>query len=132
MSADIEKMYRQIALNAEAKDYHRLIWRFAENQRKTHLLMKRVTYGIKSSEYHAVRAMQETTKLNQKSSACKVILNNLYVNELLTGAEDVKPAIRWQDELMSTLMLSKILLRKWTPISSGTPSRRTQRNETVT
>ncbi len=33
----------------------------------TQLLMKRVTYGIKSCAYHTVRAMQETTKLNPKS-----------------------------------------------------------------
>ena len=78
------------------KDYHRLIWSFAENQRMTHLRMNRVTYGIKSSACHAVRAMQETAKLNPKSPACKVVLNGFYVDDLLTGAEDMKSAIRFQ------------------------------------
>ena len=69
LSADIEKMYRQTALSKESKDYHRLLWRFSPEEKISHLRLKRVIYGVRSSAYHATRAQQETATFKPGSVA---------------------------------------------------------------
>ena len=54
LSADMAKMYRQVQLDAEDKDYHRLSPNSTDI--KT-LRMTRVTYGIASSAFHSVRPL---------------------------------------------------------------------------
>ena len=57
LSADIEKMYRQIPLSKEDKDFHRIVWRRDPNEELQPLRMTRVTYGIRSSSYHSIRSL---------------------------------------------------------------------------
>ena len=62
LSADIAKMYRQILLDKEDKDFHRLLWK--ESPLK-HYRMTRNTYGVTSAGFHAIRTLlqlAETTK----------------------------------------------------------------------
>ncbi|XP_075261162.1 uncharacterized protein LOC142352893 [Convolutriloba macropyga] len=57
LSADIAKMYRQVQLDAEDKDYHRLLWKEPNSTDIKTLRMTRVTYGIASSAFHSVRPL---------------------------------------------------------------------------
>ena len=58
LSADIAKMYRQVQLDAEDKDYHRLLWKEPNSIDIKTLRMTRVTYGTASSAIHSVRPLQ--------------------------------------------------------------------------
>ena len=57
-SADVAKMYRQVQLDAEDKDYHRLLWKEPNSTDIKTLRIPRVTYGIASSAFHSVRPLQ--------------------------------------------------------------------------
>ena len=48
LSADIAKMYRQVELDKEDKDYHRLLWKDPNSEAIETFHMTRVTYGIAS------------------------------------------------------------------------------------
>ena len=55
-SADIAKMYRQVMLADEDKDFHRILWRKNSAEPMKLLRMIRVTYGLVPSSYHSIRA----------------------------------------------------------------------------
>ena len=69
MSADVDKMHRQVELNERHRDYHRLLWRFRT----------RITYGVASSSYHSIRSPSECAK----AQTSKAILRDFYVDDIL-------------------------------------------------
>ena len=58
LSADIAKMYRQVQLDTEDKDYHRLLWKEPNSTDIKTFRMTRVTYGIASSAFLSIRPLQ--------------------------------------------------------------------------
>ena len=63
LSGDIAKMYRQIALDPAAEDFHRLLWRDSNEDFIKQFRMTRVTYGIASSAFHSTRSVVEVANL---------------------------------------------------------------------
>lgn len=57
--ADVKKMFRQIGIVPEQYDYQRIFWRENESQPVNEYVLTRVTYGMTSSAYNAVKAMQQ-------------------------------------------------------------------------
>ena len=113
LSADVEKMYRQIKLDTPAKDFHRILWKFESQTDVSHLRMKRVTYGISSSSFHSIRALQEAGHQSTDPDVKGPILNDFYVDDLLTGAESVEEAKTLQEKLLKHLNEFGLPLRKW-------------------
>ena len=111
LSADIEKMYRQIALSKEAKDFHRIVWRPDPNEELEHLRMTRVTYGIRSSSYHSISSLRSVA--DGDSLVDEVILSDSYVDDFLTGAEPIDEAKKLRNELHEKLLGRGFPLRKW-------------------
>ena len=91
ITGDLAKMCRQVALNKEDKDYHRFLWRDVPEQPIVTYRMTRVTYGIASSSYHSVRSLIEAGK---HSSVEETICRDFYVDEWLTGADNIPNAKR--------------------------------------
>ena len=113
LSSDIEKMYRQTALSKESKEYRRLLWRLSPEEKISHLRLKLVIYGVRSSAYHATRALQEAATFKLGSEANSIILHDFYV-DLMTIADTIEEALHLQDELLDILRQAGIPLRKWT------------------
>ena len=112
LSADVEKMYRQVAL--DESDRNRLLWRDYVTDEIRELLMTRVTYGVVSSSYHSTRALQECGKTNGPNpNTVNVILNDFWVDDLLSGADTLEDACVLQDDLIETLDKNCLPLRKW-------------------
>ncbi len=112
-TADIAKMYRQIELSVPARDFHRILWRADPKALLEHWRMTRVTYGIATSAYHSIRALQETAKDTTDEVTKQTILNDFYVDDLLSGANSMEEAKHLQDELKKTLSKGQFSLRKW-------------------
>ena len=93
MTADIARMYRQIALAANAKPFHRILWRDEPTQKIEHLQMTRVTYGIASSAYHSIRSLRETAKSTNERVA-QALTNDFYVDDFLSGFNSLVGAER--------------------------------------
>lgn len=56
LTADIEKMYRQINIKPEHRNLQRIIWRSDPNQNLKEYLLNTVTYGMASSSFLATRS----------------------------------------------------------------------------
>ena len=66
LSADIEKMYRQVGLKTEDRDFHRILWRDSSDLPLKHLRLTRVIYGVACSAHlstHALIEIANRTKL---------------------------------------------------------------------
>ena len=114
LSADVAKMYRQVALDESDRDFHRILWRDYITDEIRELGMTRVTYGVASSSYHSTRALQESGEANGANpNTVNVILNDFWVDDLLSGADTLEEACVLQDELIETLNKNCLPLRKW-------------------
>ena len=115
MSADVAKMYRQVELCPKDKDLHRLLWRFQQGEPVDTYRMTRVTYGVASSSYHAIRCLLECANFDDTAELVKEALRrDFYVDDILTGASSEQEAEQLQDGLIQTLKNAQFDLRKWT------------------
>ena len=114
LSADVAKMYQQVALDESDRDFHRVLWRDYVTDEIRELRMTRVTYGVASSSYQSTRALQESGETNGPNpNTVNVILNDFWVDHLLSGADTLEEACVLQDELIETLNKNCLPLRKW-------------------
>ena len=114
LSADVAKMYRQVALDESDRDFYRILWRDYVTDEIRELRMTRVTYGVASSSYHSTRGLQESGKTHgPNSNTVDVILNDFWVDDLLSGADTLEEACVFQDNLIETLNMNCLPLRKW-------------------
>ena len=114
LSADVAKMYRQVALDESDRNFHRILWRDYVTDEIRELRMTPVTYGVASSSYHSTRALQESGKTNGPNpNTVNVILNDFWVDDLLSGADTLEEACVLQDDLIETLNKICLPLRKW-------------------
>ena len=88
ISADISKMYRAVHLNPDDRDLHRFLWRESPDLPIKDYRMTRVTFGVTSSLYLAIRTLQQTAHdfRDQYPLAAPLVLSSFYVDDLLTGA----------------------------------------------
>ena len=112
-SADIAKMYRQVALDKPDRDYHRLLWREETNEPLQHLLMTRVTYGVASSSHHSMKCLMVLAK-RASPKVRRIIERDMYVDGLLSRAGSIERALAIQTELIGLLQTAGFQLRKWT------------------
>ena len=110
ITGDIAKMYRQIALDKDDKDFHRLFWRDTPSDPIKVYRMTRVTYGIGSSGYHSIRSLQEAGK---DSSVEKVIKRDFYVDDMLSGAHTEDEATQLIHAVSKQLEKHGMILRKF-------------------
>ena len=65
--------------------------------------MTRVTYGIASSAFLSIRPLQVLAEESDDDSFRTATLNDMYVDDLLSGASDSELAIPLQDEFINTI-----------------------------
>ena len=118
LTADVEKMYRQIALNSPDKDFHRILWRERKSESLKTYRMTRVTYGVRSSANHSTRALQETAHVEYDSQTTAVVLRDFAVDDLLTGASSLEDALELQKRITTQLKKAGFILRKWSSSNS--------------
>ncbi|XP_076176650.1 uncharacterized protein LOC143151436 [Ptiloglossa arizonensis] len=115
LSADIAKMYRQVAIREEDRRYQRILWRFSEDEGIGAYALNTVTYGTASASYLATRVLQQVGRECARSfpSASKAILHDFYVDDLLTGCETVQQVAELRESLTRVLASAGFPLRKW-------------------
>ncbi|XP_055918318.1 uncharacterized protein LOC129950401 [Eupeodes corollae] len=116
MSGDIEKMYRQIWISPKHTNYQRILWRENPESPIKHYRLLTVTYGTSAASFLAKRALKQLALDSAETHprASSVILNDFYVDDLVTGADTIEDLIALQKELVEVLSLAGFNLRKWT------------------
>lgn len=119
--ADVGKMYRAIALAPEDKDYHRFVWRSTSNAPLKDYRMTRVTFGVSASSFTANMSLRQNAQdLEHKFPlAAKVVEENVYVDDCLTGADNIDEAIALHNQLIELFNRGNFLLRKWNSSESS-------------
>ena len=114
-TADIEQMYRQISLNPQDKNLQRILWRQSPDQHIQEYCLQTVTYGTASAPFLATRCLKKLAEDNMVAypKAASVLLNDFYVDDLLSGASTIQEAIEIQQELTTLLASAGFPLRKW-------------------
>ncbi len=88
LTADVSKAFLQISLKDEDKDAHRFFWK--SDGRTRVMRFKRVTFGIKSSPFLLNATIQYHLKNRASTRVVPELLENLYVDDLLSGANSTK------------------------------------------
>ncbi len=114
VSGDISKMFREILLNPEERDWHRFLFR-DEDGRLQDARMKRLTFGVKSSPFLATQVLRHhaSSHLTSHPTAARIVLSDFYVDDVLTGAPSTRQALSVFTDLRSLLSSAGMDLRKW-------------------
>ncbi|XP_066595949.1 uncharacterized protein [Prorops nasuta] len=113
ITADIEKMYRQILVHPDDRRYQRIVW-FHQNEIRTFEL-KTVTFGVSSSSFLAIRTLKQLAEDegDKYPIGARVLKENLYVDDLLAGANTLQEIIKIREELIALLRKGGFKIRKW-------------------
>ena len=115
LSADIEKMYQQIMVHEEDRKYQAIIWRFNPQQKMSVFLLNTVTYGLGPSSFLAIRSLIQlaTNYKVEHSLASAIVHNEMYSDNVLTGAHSRDEAIAKVEDLLALFKKARMNLRKW-------------------
>lgn len=127
-TADVTKMYRQIQMHKEHQDLQRIVWRETEDDPIDVYRLTTVTYGTASAPFLAVRSLCESASLASVEfpEASRMITRDMYVDDLITGADTEDEAVIRQKQISNILLGSCFELRKWasnsTAVLQGIPA----------
>ncbi|XP_015123431.1 uncharacterized protein LOC107045622 [Diachasma alloeum] len=114
LTADIEKMYRQVLVRPEDRKYQRILWRNDDGPVRTYEL-NTVTFGLSAAPYLAIRCLHQlaTDEAQQFPVAAEIIKRDMYVDDLLTGADTREQAVAIRNEITQLVQRGGFNLRQW-------------------
>ncbi|XP_076660308.1 uncharacterized protein LOC143363629 [Halictus rubicundus] len=120
-TADIEKMYRQIIVHPDDRKWQRILWRPAGKSSVVDYDLNTVTYGLTSAPYLAIRCLHQLAKVEAQRFplGSGILLEEVYMDDVLTGADTPSEAKAKQRELRELLMAGGFPLRKWAANAPG-------------
>ncbi|XP_071573525.1 uncharacterized protein [Temnothorax nylanderi] len=115
LSADIEKMYRQVGVHPEDVKYQMILWRKSPKDPIKIYGLSTATYGTVPIACFVVQSLLQLYKDERKRFplACRVLLEDFYIDDALTGTSKLEEAQRLRDELIKLLACGGFHLRKW-------------------
>lgn len=114
-TADLSKMYRQVRVHQDQTSYQRILWRSSTNECiKTYELLT-LTYGTASAAYLATRVLNQLAndECENFPIASKVLREDFYVDDVLSGADTCADAIEKQRQLILLLNSGGFHIHKW-------------------
>ena len=116
LMADVEKMFLQVKLAPEDQYEHRYLWRDLQiNEPLKVYRMQRLTLGVNSSPFLVIATVHNHAKKYAEifPDAAREILQNMYVDDCLTGAETDCSALKYQKEMSEIMFTAAFNLTKW-------------------
>ncbi|XP_063995623.1 uncharacterized protein LOC135172980 [Diachasmimorpha longicaudata] len=113
ITADIEKMYRQILVHPEDRQFQKVLWTH-HGQLRTFQL-NTVTFGTASAPFLAVRTMQQLARDEAEHfpRASKLLLRDFYVDDFISGADSLDELLTIRDEMIALLARGGFKIRQW-------------------
>nr|XP_044248556.1 uncharacterized protein LOC123002454 [Drosophila takahashii] len=115
ITADVTKMYRQVNLDIIDRKYQYILWRaFSEDTLRTYQL-NTVTYGTADAPFLATRSLNHLADVHQADCpiGVAIIKSSFYVDDLLTGADDLETLRIIKDQVTEILRRGHFPLTKW-------------------
>lgn len=109
-----EMSYRLHRGSGKDLDFQRIIWRSSPQEKIQDFQLQTVTYGTASAQFLAVRTLHQLAKDGSEYPlAAKGMLEDFYVDDLLSGAYEINEAIELQRQLRDLSTAGGFNLRKW-------------------
>ncbi|XP_015119021.1 uncharacterized protein LOC107042476 [Diachasma alloeum] len=108
-------MFRQILVHQDNRHLQLILWRKDPDHEAQVYQFNTVTYGTTCAPYHGMRRLRELAALYKAEFplASRVLEEDFYMDDLLTGTSTPEVAIQLQQQLSKLLMLGQFPLRKW-------------------
>ncbi|XP_025832766.1 uncharacterized protein LOC112905148 [Agrilus planipennis] len=115
LTADVAKMYRQILIEENQRNLQLILWRSNRDEPVQTFRLNTITYGMAASSFIAIRCLHQLAVEYQAKypKASKIIQNDFYVDDLLTGFNSIEEAITLQRQIVEILNSGHFALRKW-------------------
>lgn len=115
LTADIEKMYRQILVHPDDAEYQKILFRTDVKKTVQELKLNTVTYGTSCAPFLAIRTLHQLAddERAQHPIGSSILKEDFYVDDVLTGADTIEEAIIIRDDLIALLKKGGFNLRKW-------------------
>lgn len=113
--ADIEKMFRQIRVIDKDQNFQQILWRNKTSNQMSIYKLSTVTYGTTSAPFLSIRVLQQLADDEEQSYplASKVLKTDTYVDDVITGADNLEEAFELYAQLFNLLKCGNFNLRKW-------------------
>lgn len=114
-TCDVTKMYRQIKIDPSQTHLQRILWRSNKNDSIKTYELNRVTFGTASAPYLATRTVNQLAVDEQRNfpAASQISLRDFYVDDCLSGANDLTSAIESVRQLREMFSTAGFNLCKW-------------------
>ncbi|XP_075163329.1 uncharacterized protein LOC142235964 [Haematobia irritans] len=115
-NGDIQKMYRQIYVHPEDRQYQRILFRKSQSETISDYCLKTVTFGVNCAPYLAIRTLRQLSE-NGKSThptAASILQHQIYVDDVLSGGNSVAEARYYLLQLTDLLDSAGFPLKKLT------------------
>lgn len=114
ISADIEKMYRQIEVIEKQRPLQQIVFRFNESKPLNTYTLNTVTYGTASAPYLATRCLRQVgLDCQHDKEVSEIILRDFYCDDLLSGSDKKSRLIDIAMSVNTALKSAQFPLRKW-------------------
>ncbi|GFX19794.1 integrase catalytic domain-containing protein [Trichonephila clavipes] len=115
VTADIKKMFRMILIDESQRDLLHIVWKDKIDSPVKIFRLTTVTYGTKSAPYLATRSLKQLAidDGDKYPLAAEVIMSDIYMDDLLTEADDLESGRKLQVQLVSMLKGAGLELHKW-------------------
>lgn len=108
VSADVEKMYRQILVKENQRHLQLILWREHNSQPIKIFQLNTVTYGTASAPYLSTRCLLQLSNECSDENIAKLIKEDFYVDDYFSGAEtiaDLRHNIKSVTEVLNSACL---------------------------
>nr|CAI5824413.1 unnamed protein product [Callosobruchus analis] len=113
--SDIKQMFRNILIAPQFRDFQRILWRSSPHEPIAEYRLNTVTFGFCCSPFLALRTLKElaVTESHRFPRAAEILENSVFVDDIVSGANDISEALKLQGELISLLKCGGFELKKW-------------------
>ncbi|XP_058449319.1 uncharacterized protein LOC131429285 [Malaya genurostris] len=115
LTVDIKKMFRQIEVQEKDRQLQLILWRFSPEDKVDTYRLKTVTYGTCSAPFIAARCLKQLAIdfEHKYPEACRIIQKDFYMDDALTGHNQLEKLIEIKDQLIEIMSSAKFELHKW-------------------
>lgn len=115
LTGDIAKMYRQVWIHPDDRQYQRIIWRDLPDHPLQFYELNTITYGMTAAPFLAIRCLYQLALENKKKFPIEsqIIKRDFYVDDLLTGSNSIVNLRSIKTKVDQILKTAGFFLRKW-------------------
>jgi len=115
ITADVEKMFRQIKIDPRDQDFQRILWRPEPDVKLETYRLTTVTYGTTPASFMATNCLVSLAEGSRHSDPeeSEIIQRDFYMDDLMTGANTIDECLRLQQRISAILATANLPLRKW-------------------